>query len=204
MTDQQTTTVRPVDHAGGLNPDQAATGAAANRAAIKYSHWEQLRRVIWSVGYLAFRFSPRPMFAWRRLVLRMFGATIGKAVHVYPTARLYMPWNVEIGDWSSIGEDVLIYSLGRVCIGRFVTLSYRSHVCAGSHDFSDPALPLTKPAVRIMDRAWIGTDAFIGPGVVVESDALVGARAVVVRDVAAGQIVGGNPARQIGFRIVPP
>jgi putative colanic acid biosynthesis acetyltransferase WcaF len=204
MTDRQTTTFQPAGRDADPDPDTAAAAAAANRAATKYYSREQLLRLLWAVGHLAFRFSPRPMFAWRRLVLRMFGATIGRAVHVYPTARLYMPWNVEIGDWSSIGEDVLIYSLGRVCIGRCVTLSYRAHVCAGSHDFSDPLLPLTKPAVRIMDRAWIGTEAFIGPGVVIASGALVGARAVVVQDVAAGQIVGGNPARQIGWRSVPP
>ena len=101
---------------------------------------------------------------------------------------------------SAVGEDVFIYSLGRVSIGSEVSISYRAHICAGSHDFNDPSLPLLKPPVVIRDKAWIGTEAFIGPGVTVGAGALVGARAVVVKDVAALHVVGGNPARTIGLR----
>jgi putative colanic acid biosynthesis acetyltransferase WcaF len=173
-----------------------------NQAMRKYTVSVQLRRVAWGVGRLLIRLSPRPCFAWRRLVLRLFGARIGAHVNVYPSTHLYMPWNVEIGEWSALGEDVLVYSLGKVTIGRSVTLSYRSHVCAGRHDLNDPALPLLKPPVTIEDGVWIGTDAFIGPGVRVGRAAVVGARAVVVKNVATLEIVGGNPARVIGKRAI--
>jgi putative colanic acid biosynthesis acetyltransferase WcaF len=172
----------------------------SNRAARKYSRMEQLRRVLWAFGSYAFRLSPRPCFAWRRMVLRLFGAKIGRAVNVYSSTRFYMPWNVEIGDWAAIGEDAFIYSLGKVYIGAGASIAYRAHICAGSHDFSHPALSLLKPPVIIEDNAWIGTDAFIGPGVTVCAGAIVGARAVVVKDVPSMHIVGGNPARQIGVR----
>ncbi len=180
--------------------DPSGSAVAANRSASKYTASEQLRRILWSVGQWLVRLSPRPLFAWRRVVLRLFGAKIGRHVNVYPSTRFYMPWNVEIGDWSAVGEDVLIYSLGQVTIGERATISYRAHVCAGTHDLRDPALPLLKPAVRIESGAWIGTDAFIGPGVVVGADAIVGARAVVVRSVLPRAIVAGNPARPIGVR----
>jgi len=111
-----------------------------------------------------------------------------------------MPWNVEIGDWSALGEDVLIYSLGKVRIGASVTLSYRSHVCAGTHDLSAPDLPLLKPPVTLEDGVWVGTEAFVGPGVTIGKGAVVGARAVVVKDVKPSDIVAGNPARVIGTR----
>ncbi len=172
----------------------------ANHAARKYTRGEQARRVAWSVGSWLIRLSPRPCFAWRRGVLRLFGARVGAHVYIYPTTHLYMPWNVEIGDWSALGEDVLIYSLGRVRIGRSVTISYRSHVCAGTHDLNDPTLPLLKPPVTIEDYVWVGTEAFIGPGVTVSSGAIVGARAVVVKNVASLDVVGGNPARVISRR----
>ena len=175
--------------------------ARANRAARKYSSAEQVRRVVWSVGRWLVRLSPRPCFGWRRGVLRLFGARIGAHVHIYPSAHLYMPWNVEIGDWSALGEHVLVYSLGKVRIGCGVTLSYRSHVCAGTHDLNDPALPLLKPPVILEDSAWVGTEAFIGPGVTVGRGAVVGARAVVVKNVEPLQIVAGNPARPIGRRL---
>jgi putative colanic acid biosynthesis acetyltransferase WcaF len=173
---------------------------AANRAARKYRVTEQLQRVTWSFAVLAFRLSPRPMFAWRRLLLRMFGAKVGRQVHIYSTVRIFMPWMLEIGDWSAIGDDAYIYNLGQVRIGQRVTISYRTHICAGSHDFTDAALQLTRPPVTIGDDVWIGTDAFIGPGVAIGNAAMIGARAVVVKDVPALQIVAGNPARPIGLR----
>ncbi|MBL8267851.1 hypothetical protein [Steroidobacter sp.] len=175
----------------------------ANRAARKYSWAEQCRRVLWSVGEIAIRLSPRPCFGWRRMVLRLFGAKVGKAVHVYASTRFYMPWNVELGDWVAVGEEAFIYSLGKVYIGPGVAVAYRAHICAGTHDFSDPALPLLKPPVTIEENAWIGTEAFIGPGITVCKGAIVAARAVVVKDVPTLHIVAGNPARQIGVRPEP-
>ncbi len=171
-----------------------------NQAARKYPIGVQIRRVAWSAGRWLIRLSPRPCFGWRRFIFRLFGARIGAHVNTYPSTHLYMPWNVEIGDWAALGEDVLVYSLGEVSIGRSVTLSYRAHVCAGTHDLSDPALPLLRPPVSIEDGVWVGTEAFIGPGVRIARGAIVGARAVVVKDVASLDIVGGNPARVIGRR----
>lgn len=185
-------------------PSAVRVDSPANRAARKYSAAEQVRRVAWSFGRWLIRLSPRPCFAWRRAVLRLFGARIGIEAHIYPTAHLYMPWNVEIGDWAAVGEDALIYSLGKVRIGNHATLSYRAHVCAGTHDLEDPALPLLKPAVNIEAAAWIGTEAFIGPGVTVGRGAVVGARSVVVKDVEPFNIVAGNPARLIRMRKLRP
>jgi putative colanic acid biosynthesis acetyltransferase WcaF len=121
-------------------------------------------------------------------------------VNVYPSCRIYMPWNLSVGEWSALGEDVLVYSLGKVVIGQRVTVSYRAHLCAGTHDFSDPTLPLLKPPVTLDDDAWVGTEAFVGPGVTVGSGAIVGARAVVVRSVPPRAIMVGNPARPVGIR----
>ncbi len=171
-----------------------------NQAARKYPLGVQLRRIAWGLGSWLIRLSPRPCFAWRRFIFRLFGARIGAHVNTYPSTHLYMPWNVEIGDWTALGEDVLVYSLGKVRIGTSVTLSYRSHVCAGTHDLNDPALPLLRPPVSIEDGVWVGTDAFIGPGVRIARGAVVGARAVVVKNVESLDIVGGNPARIIGRR----
>ncbi len=101
-------------------------------------------------------------------------------------------------------RNVLIYNLGKVTIGQRATVSYRAHICAGTHDFSDPALPLLKPPVTLEEDAWVGTEAFLGPGVTVGAGALVGARAVVIRTVAARTIVVGNPARTVGMRCAGP
>lgn len=173
-----------------------------NRAAEKYTPREQFRRVLWMAGAFVFRLSPRPLFGFRRWWLRLFGATVGQHVHIYPSAQIYFPWHLEIRDWSSIGEWALIYNLGPVTIGERVTLSQRVHVCAGTHDYTDAALPLLKPPVTIHDSAWICADAFIGPGRTVGEGAVVGARSVVVKDVAPWTVVAGNPAKFIRRRVL--
>lgn len=166
-----------------------------NRQAVKYSHSEMLRRVLWLFGSLLFRFSFRTMFGWRAWLLRMFGANVGSNVHIYNSATIYMPWNLTIEDDSAIGEHAYIYNLGPIHIGRKSTISHRAHLCAGTHDYTDPALPLLKPGIEIGDQVWICADAFVGPGVVVGEGAVVGARAVLIKNAVAWKVYGGNPAQ---------
>jgi putative colanic acid biosynthesis acetyltransferase WcaF len=175
---------------------------AANRRATKYPVTILVRRVLWSCVQPFFRYSPRICFGWRRFLLRLFGARIGRRVNIYNSAMIYLPWNLEIGDWSAIGEDAFIYNLGQVTIGKNVTISQRTHLCAGSHDYRKPDLPLLTPPIRIGDQAWICADAFVGPGVSVGEGAIVGARGVAVKDVGPWQIVAGNPARHIRKRVL--
>lgn len=172
----------------------------ANRAARKYSKNELVLRVLWGLAQPLFRFSPRTFFAWRSFLLRCFGAKLGKHVHIYPSVRIFLPSHLEMGDHASIGEWALIYNLGHVRIGDRAAVSHGSHVCAGTHDYQKATMPLLKPPINIEADAWICADAFIGPGVTVGKAAVVAARAVVVKDVEPGDVVGGNPARFIKKR----
>jgi len=171
-----------------------------NRAAKKYTWAEQARRVVWGLGQWFFRCSPRPAFAWRRFVLRLFGATIGSHVHTYPSTRIYFPWNLTVGDWSALGEEAFIYNLGPVTLGAKVTISHRAQLCAGTHDYNQAHLPLLKPPIVIKDQVWICADAFVGPGVMVGEGAVVGARAVAMKNVEPWTVVAGNPARVVKTR----
>lgn len=180
--------------------ESATLDIAQNRAAQKYSSAENLKRLLWGFGQLLFRFSPRPCFGSRSFLLRCFGASVGKQVHIYPSAKIHFPWRLKIGDWSAIGEDALIYNPGSVTIGSKVTVSQRAHLCAGTHDYTKAALPLLKPPIVIRDQVWICADAFVGPGVTVGEGAVVGARSVAVKDVPAWTVVAGNPAREIKKR----
>jgi len=178
------------------------TNTAANRGQSKYTRMELFRRLLWGLAKPLFRFSPRVFFAWRNTLLRLFGAEIGRHVNIYNSAEIYFPWNLEIGHWSAIGEHAFIYNLGPVSIGSHVTVSQRAHLCAGTHDHTHPALPLLKPPIVIGDQAWICADAFVGPGVTVGEGAVVGARAVVVRDVEPWHVMVGNPARPVRKRVI--
>lgn len=174
----------------------------SNRSADKYTHKEQLMRVLWGIAGPFFRYSPRICFGWRAFILRMLGAKMGSDTHIYNSAKIYMPWNLEIGSQSAIGEHAFIYNLGKIVIGSRSTISQRAHLCAGTHDFTDPSLPLIKPPIIVKDQAWVCADAFVGPGVTIGEGAIVGARAVVVKDVEPWHIVAGNPARFIRKRIM--
>ena len=172
----------------------------ANRRVSNYSPAERRARIAWSVGKLVFRVIPRPFYGARAAWLRLFGARIGKNCQIYPTVLIFMPSQLEIGDWSSVGDRAILYNLAVVKIGERVTISQGAHLCAGTHDFRDPTMPLIRSTITIGDEAWLCADCFIGPDVTVGARAVVAARAVAMRDVAAGAIVAGNPARRIGER----
>ena len=187
-------TSRPATPGGG--PD-----IAANRRAQKWSTRELAGRAVWEAlrGPL-FAWTPRPMWAWRRSILRLFGAKIGRQVHLHPTVRIAVPWNLSIADEAAVGDCAILYSLGPISIGKRVTISQNAHLCAGTHDHRRRDMALLKPPITIEAGAWICADAFIGPGVTVSSESIVGARAVVTKDVPSRVIVSGNPARVLAPR----
>jgi len=173
---------------------------AANRSAPKWTRKELASRALWAFARPFFAFSPRPFWAWRRFLLRAFGAKIGRDVHIYPSVRITIPWNLDIAAESAIGERVVLYALGTITIGRQTSISQGAHLCAGSHDYRQPNLPLLKLPITIGSGCWVCADAFIGPGTAVGDLAIVGARAVVVNDIEGGMIAAGNPARIVKRR----
>ena len=177
---------------------------AANRASSAFTRAENLRRLLWACVWPLFRLSPRPLYGWRRWLLRRLGARIGAHVNIHNTAQIALPWNLCVGDWSCIGDAARIYNLGPITIGSRVTVSQHAHLCAGTHDYTLADMPLRKPPIRIEDDAWVCADAFVAGGITIHQGAVVGARAVVVKDVPAWSVVAGNPARVVKQRILRP
>lgn len=173
---------------------------AANRKSRKWSLRARLGRVLWGLAHPLFAYSPRLCWGWRAMLLRGFGARIGRDVQIFPSVRVTIPWNLAIGDETAVGDRAILYALGPIRIGRQVTISQNAHLCAGSHDYEGPDMALLKPPIVIGDASWICADAFVGPGVTIARRCVVGARAVVVKDVASDLIVAGNPARPIRKR----
>lgn len=134
------------------------------------------------------------------MILTVFGARVGRGAHVYPTVKITMPWNLTIGDHAAIGDGVKIYALGAVEIGDRSVVSQYAHLCAGSHDWRRSDMPLVKAGITVGDDVWVCAEAFIGPSVSIGDKAIIGARAVVTKDVDDNLIVAGNPARVIRHR----
>lgn len=172
----------------------------ANRKAKKWSRKEQLGRVLWALAQPFFALSPRPFWGWRRMMLRLFGAEVGTNVRVFPSVQITIPWNLTLGDYCAIGDRAILYALGPITIGANATVSQGAHLCAGSHDWRQPHMPLTKPPIIIGENCWIAADAFVGPNVTVSASAILGARAVANRDIPAFAIAIGNPAEIVSKR----
>ncbi|SDT59516.1 putative colanic acid biosynthesis acetyltransferase [Bradyrhizobium canariense] len=142
-----------------------------------------------------FGLSPQPFYAWRRALLRLFGAKIGRKVLLRPTARITFPWKVQIGDFSWIGDHVELYSLEKISIGCHSVVSQRSYLCTGSHDMDDITFAYLTAPITIGDQVWIASDVFVAPGVTIGRGAVVGTRSTVFSDVAAEFVAFGQPAQ---------
>ncbi len=153
---------------------------------------------------MLFRPSPRPFHAWRAALLRLFGAKIGRGVHVYPRAREWAQWKLEMGDESGVADDAILYSMAPIVLGRRVVVSQGAHLCAGTHDFEDPGFPLVAKPIRVGDRAWIAAEAFVHPGVTIGEGAVIGARSVVTGDMPAWTVCAGHPCKPIKPRQMRP
>lgn len=164
-------------------------------AGYPYSPGEYARRFAWElVQRTLVRLSPRKAHGWRRMWLRLFGARMTPTSFTKPSTKVFHPWLLEMGEWSVLSEGVHVYNLGPVRIGSHTVLSQDVYVCAGTHDYTRPDMPLLRPTIRIGSGVWVCAGAFLGPGITVGDNAVVGARAVAMRDVPAGMIVAGNPA----------
>jgi len=160
-------------------------------------------RALWSVVWaLLYRPTPRPMHAWRRMLLRLFGAKLGRGVHPYPSARIWAPWNLEMGDHSCLGPHVDCYCMETITIGAYSTVSQYSYLCTGSHDYLNIEMPLVAAPITIGERVWITADVFVGPGVTVGDGAVVLARSTVCKSVDPWVVVGGSPAKFIKARVL--
>lgn len=130
----------------------------------------------------------------------MFGAQMGKGARTYPSARIWAPWNLNIGAYATVGPCTDLYSVGPIQIGESAIVSQYAFLCTASHDIHSPEFDLLIGPICIGCNAWIAAGAFVAPGVNVAEGAVVAARAVVVRDVPASVVVAGNPAIQVGTR----
>ncbi|WP_036531149.1 acetyltransferase [Novosphingobium resinovorum] len=163
---------------------------------------ELLRRLIWQSVWLIF-FRPTPRWAlhgWRRFLLRRFGAQIGLGSRVAPSCRIWAPWNLTMGAFSVLGEQVDCYAMDKIVIGSKVAVSQRSFLCAGTHDVGSLLRPLVTAPIRIDDHVWICSESLIMPGIHVGEGAVVGARSLVTRDLPSWMICVGNPCRPIRTR----
>ena len=168
----------------------------------KTSFRVRLKRCLWQIVYV-FLFRPTPYFilqTWRLFLVKCFGAKATCLVQLFPSCKIWAPWNLEVGEYVAIDRDVNLYSVNSIKIGNKVAISAEAFICTASHDISIPSRPLITKPIIIENGVWIGARAFIFPGVRIGEGAVIGACAVVTKDVEPWTVVVGNPARFIKRR----
>lgn len=161
-------------------------------------------RIVW---YMVNRTVFRCLCHWRlyyfkNALLRLFGADVPTHANIYSSCKIFAPWNLKVGLYTTIGPNTTIYNKAPVVIGSNVVVSQNVHLCTAGHDISDRKMALISAPIVIEDGAWVAADAFVGMGVVIGKGAVVGARAAVFKNVEAWTVVGGNPARVLKNRVV--
>lgn len=165
----------------------------------------KIKRAVWNVAYvLLFRFFPTKLFRlWRIMLLKLFGAKVKWDSEVYASASVWAPWNLVIGHGSCLGPHVVCYNQDVVILEDNVVVSQYAYLCTASHDvnmLNTTHDSLITAPIIIKEKAWVGARAFIGLGVCIGKEAVVGATASVYKNVEDYHVVGGNPARFIKTR----
>jgi len=164
----------------------------------------KIGRLLWGIVYILFfrPFATRLFKRYRVFLLSCFGAKVHPKCHIYASAKIWAPWNLTMGAYSTLGPGVDCYNQGLITIGANTIISQKSYLCASTHDFEQADFPLRCKPIIIGDSVWVAADAFVGPGVSIGDGAVVGARAAVFKNVEAWTVVGGNPVSFIKKRII--
>ena len=193
-----------------VNPEEVNMRHPAIRVSRKdcpspHSNANKLGRVLWFiVRGLLFRPSPKIMLGWRRMLLRLFGARIGKGAKIMPSAKIWAPWNLIMGEEACLSHDVDCYCVAPVVIGAHATVSQYSFLCTATHDVEDPHMRLVTAPIVIGSSAWVAADVFVAPGINIGEGAVVGVRSGVFKDMPSWTICSGHPCRPIRGRVLKP
>jgi putative colanic acid biosynthesis acetyltransferase WcaF len=181
-----------------------ATKARSLEGGPSFSLRHRAFRVLWGMTWLLLAsWTPPPFHAWRRLLLRLFGAKIARTARVYGSTSIWYPPNLEMGEHSVLAWRTLCYSMDRVVIEDYATVSQYAHLLAGTHDIDDPNFQLQTRPIKIGKHAWVAASAIVGPGVTVGEGAVLGAGSAAFRRLAPWTVYVGNPARELKKRRQP-
>jgi maltose O-acetyltransferase len=139
----------------------------------------------------------------RRLLCKGIFESCGRNINVEHGAFFGSGRDIRIGDNSGLGLNCRVN--GPLTIGRDVMIGPDVCIFTQNHETSRLDIPMNlqtapKRPVEIGDDVWIAARAIILPGVTVHRGSIVGAGAIVTKDVPEYAVVGGNPARILKYR----
>jgi putative colanic acid biosynthesis acetyltransferase WcaF len=166
-----------------------------------FSLKNRIERFIWRFSWLIFAsWTPVYLQPWRSFLLKFFGAKIGSPSDVRGSAKVWHPKNLELGDGALIAEGVNCYNQAFIKIGNRSLVSQGAFLCAGTHNIDSDYFELVAAPITICDNVWICAEAFVGPGVIINENAVLGARSVNFRNIGPSEVWVGNPAKFLRSR----
>lgn len=162
-----------------------------------------LRRTLYRIGNLHRLNSVKRLRGWYYSGLL---AHAGTNLRIAEEVIIYNPGMVSVGDNCYLGTGVQLYPWNEcITLGNNVLLAAGVRMITRKHGFADVERPMseqgyTNAPITVDDDVWIGFQAVILPGVTIGRGSIVGAGAVVSKDVEPYSVVGGVPARLIRKR----
>jgi putative colanic acid biosynthesis acetyltransferase WcaF len=166
-----------------------------------FSAEDRLYRLCWNLTWaLLYRTSPRPLHAWRAMLLRLFGATLGSNCHFYPASRVWSPRRLRCADQVTFGDAAEIYNPSLITFGSHAIVSQGAYICGATHDYNDASFPLYSLPMTFGAWSWICARASVSPGVNVGEGAVLGLASVATHDLEPWGVYAGVPAKKIKER----
>jgi putative colanic acid biosynthesis acetyltransferase WcaF len=188
--------------AGGL-PGEGPLRVDLSRVPSSTPRQVKIMRAVWSLFQLPFaRWTPKQFSPLRVALLKLFGAKLAPGVEVGAGVRVWVPWNLTMGEYSSIGFGAEIYNFAPVVIGRHVVISQYNYVCTSTHDYTHPNFPLVSKPIQIGSQAWVAAGCLLSPGISIGEGAVIGARSLVTKSMPAWMVCAGSPCKPLKERVI--
>lgn len=166
-----------------------------------FSLMNRIKRQLWNTVWLfLFRPSPKLFHVWRIVLLKLFGAKIGKGCRIHSTAKIWAPWNLICADVVAIADEVIIYNPSLVTLGSHCIVSQQAYLCGAAHDYNDSSFPLISAPIKLEAYSWVCARATVQMGVTFSEGAILGLNGVATKNLEPWTVYGGIPAKKIKAR----
>ena len=153
--------------------------------------------ILWILVFRPIVNSFIPGSEWRKLILKGFGAQIGKSVKFNPGLKIKMPWKLLIGDYCWIGEETWIDNIASVRISENVCISQGVYLCTGNHNFKKSSFDLTCEPISIESNVWIGAKSIIGPGYRIGSGSVITIGSIIKENIPKNSLFKNNKCMKL-------
>ena len=157
---------------------------------------EKLLNYLWKIiERSVFRYSPRHFNSWRVLLVRLFGGRVARTASIHNKCEIDFPWNLCMGEQSSVGEGCWVYALEKITIGSLSCIGKDCYLITGSHDVHSLCFELQVGEINIGKGCWLATGSYVLPNTVLEDFVVVGAKSLIKGNCKANSVYAGIPGK---------